>query len=117
MIITKWQMGLRRAIKNEDFEWIANRDLVDSAHLLWCIDLDPASSKKANEFVNARDFVPTDDSLNEQNWHGNVYLFPPHTLFGINKVKMEAYQRAVTYLTAGHAIWWRTLKRNGWKVK
>jgi hypothetical protein len=37
-------MGLRRGnIRSEDFEWISNRDLVDSAHMLMGeIDLDPA---------------------------------------------------------------------------
>jgi len=39
-------MGLKRGnVRSEEFEWITNRDLVDSAHLLMGqIDLDPASS-------------------------------------------------------------------------
>ena len=37
----------------EAYEWITNRDLVDSAHLLMGgIDLDPASSEMANTYVN-----------------------------------------------------------------
>ena len=44
-------MGIRRGNKRvEDFEWITNRDLVDSAHyVMGGIDSDPASSKVANE--------------------------------------------------------------------
>ena len=43
-------MGLKRGnLRSEEFEWITNRDLVDSAHLLMGqIDLDPASSAFAN---------------------------------------------------------------------
>jgi hypothetical protein len=40
----------------EAYEWITNRDLVDSAHLLMGgIDLDPASSEMANTYVNLID--------------------------------------------------------------
>ena len=51
-------MGLRRGnIKSEDFEWISNRDLVDSAHMLMGeIDLDPASSAFANPYVGAKNY-------------------------------------------------------------
>tara|TARA_R100001163_G_C5062570_1_gene199664 strand:- start:1226 stop:1819 length:594 start_codon:yes stop_codon:yes gene_type:complete len=109
-------MGLRRGNRKiEDFEWITNRDLVDSAHLVMGgIDLDPASSKKANEFVNAKEFfVPTDDGLNEQKWHGNVYLFPPHHSYFWHKQsqRWKPTRGLSPTLTAGHAIWWRTLKR------
>lgn len=39
----------------EDYEWISSRDMIDSAHLVMGgIDLDPASSTKANEYVNAK---------------------------------------------------------------
>ena len=50
----------------EDFEWITNYDLVSSAHaLLGGIDLDVASSHKANEYVEAANyFTPRDDGLN-----------------------------------------------------
>ena len=69
-------MGIRRGNKRvEDFEWITNRDLIDSAHyVMGGIDLDPASSKVANEYVGAKEFYTIkDDGLNEQDWHGNVY--------------------------------------------
>jgi hypothetical protein len=58
----------------EAYEWISNRDLVDSAHLaMGGIDLDPASSKMANTYVNAKNFYTiTDDGLNDQDWHGSV---------------------------------------------
>ena len=73
-------MGLKRGnVRSEDFEWISNRDLVDSAHLLMGqIDLDPASSAFANEYVGAKHyFTHKEDGLNEEKWFGNVYLFPP----------------------------------------
>lgn len=64
---------------NEDLELITNYDLVSSAHaLLEGIDLDVASSRVANDYVEANNFfTPSDDGLNCQQWYGSVYLFPP----------------------------------------
>jgi hypothetical protein len=99
----------------EAYEWISNRDLVDSAHLLMGgIDLDPASSAMANKYVNAKNFYTiSDDGLNDQDWHGNVYLFPPNRSYFWNK---KAYRWKPTRglsptLISGHALWWKTLKR------
>ena len=73
--------------KVEAYEWISNRDLVDSAHLLMGgIDLDPASSEMANKYVNAKNiYTITDDGLNDQEWYGSVYLFPPNRTYFWNK--------------------------------
>jgi|TARA_R100001530_G_scaffold17170_3_gene14913 hypothetical protein len=109
-------MGVPRGnYRSEEYEWISNRDLVDSAHLLLgSIDLDPASSKIANEYVGAdKYYTPTDDGLNAQEWHGNVYLFPPSQTYFWHK---QSYRWKPTRglsptLTSGHAIWWKTLKR------
>jgi len=51
----------------EGYEWISNRDLIDSAHLLMGnIDLDPASSEFANGYVGAdKFFTAKDDPINE----------------------------------------------------
>ena len=60
-------MGLQDIHKrSEDLELITNYDLVSSAHaLLDGIDLDVASSKTANQFVEAKNyFTPSDDGLN-----------------------------------------------------
>lgn len=101
--------------KTEDYEWISNRDLIDSALLLMGqIDLDPASSAKANEYVNAKHFyTPKEDGLNEMEWFGNVYLFPPnHSYFWHNQSQRWKMTRGLSpTLSSGHAIWWRALKR------
>ena len=101
--------------KVEAYEWISNRDLVDSAHLLMGnIDLDPASSEMANKYVNAKNFYTiTDDGLNDQEWHGSVYLFPPNkTYFWNTKAyRWKATRGLSPTLISGHALWWQTLKR------
>jgi hypothetical protein len=109
-------MGLKRGnVRSEEFEWITNRDLVDSAHLLMGqIDLDPASSAFANEYVGAdKYFTPKEDGLNEEKWFGNVYLFPPsQSYFWHKKSQRWKTTRGLSpTLTSGHALWWRTLKR------
>lgn len=65
--------------RNEGAELITNQDLVLAANeLLGGIDLDVASSKVANEYVQAAEFfTPVDDGLNKQQWYGSCYLFPP----------------------------------------
>ena len=109
-------MGIRRGNKRvEDFEWITNRDLVDSAHyVMGGIDLDPASSKVANEYVGAKEFYTIkDDGLNEKSWHGNVYLFPPaQSYFWHKKSQRWKTTRGLSpTLISGQAVWWKTLKR------
>ena len=56
--------------RREDLELITNYDLIASAHaLLEGIELDVASSKTANTYVEADSYVtPSDDSLNCQQW-------------------------------------------------
>jgi len=53
---------------NEDREYVTNYDLTSAAHeLLGGIELDVASSKFANEHIEAENyFTPTDDGLNLQ---------------------------------------------------
>ena len=59
---------------NEDREYITNYELISSAYaLMETIDLDPASSKVANEYINAQKFyTPLDDGLNVQEWFGKI---------------------------------------------
>ena len=54
--------------RREDLELITNYDLVAAAHaLLEGIDLDVASSKTANKYIEADNFfTPYDDGLNPQ---------------------------------------------------
>lgn len=99
----------------EEFEWISGEDFVNSAHLLMGgIDLDPASSHVANQYVGAdKYYTPEDDGLNEQDWFGNVYLFPPsYTYYWDMKSQRWKRTKGMAHtLVSGHALWWRTLKR------
>lgn len=61
-----------------DYEWYTPALWIELIHeTLGEIDLDPASSPKANEIVCAkRIFTAEDDGL-QQNWHGTVFMNPP----------------------------------------
>jgi len=100
--------------KVEDYEWISSDDLIDNAHqIMGGIDLDPASSAKANEYVNAKHFfTPKDDGLNEQEWFGNVYVFPPkHSYFWHHMSQRWKMTRGLSpTLTSSYSIWWRIMK-------
>lgn len=99
----------------EAYEWISNKDLVNSAHMLMSgIDLDPASSDVANEYVNADTYyTPSEDGLNEKEWFGKVYLFPPnYSYFWHHKAQRWKKTRGLSpTLISGYSLWWRTLKR------
>ena len=103
--------------RNEDLELITNYDLVASAHaLLEGIDLDVASSKTANKYVEATNFfTPSDDGLNAQQWFGNVYLFPPSGAYFWDKKndKWKMTRASSPTLTSSHAVWFRKLY-NSW---
>lgn len=59
-------------------EWYTPAEYIELARsVLGAIDLDPASSKKAQETVKAAKFFTiNEDGLNQQ-WHGRVWLNPP----------------------------------------
>ena len=103
--------------RNEDLELITNYDLVASAHaLLQGIDLDVASSKTANKYVEATNYLcPSDDGLNCQQWYGNVYLFPPRGAYFWDKKndKWKMTRASSPTLVSSHAVWFRKLY-NSW---
>ena len=103
----------RSGFRREDLELITNGDLSASAHaLMGNIDLDVASSTFANDYVKADHFfTPTDDGLNDQQWHGKVYLFPPSgTYFWDKSAERWKMTRACSpTLTSSHAVWFRRL--------
>ena len=67
--------------RREDLELITNYDLIASAHaLLEGIELDVASSKTANKYVEADSyFCPSDDGLNCQQSVSYTHLTLPTT--------------------------------------
>jgi hypothetical protein len=102
--------------QREDQELITNYDLVASAHaLLNGIDLDVASSKVANTYVQADKFyTPIDDGLNAQDWYGKVYLFPPRGAYFWDKRngRWKITRAASPTLVSSHAVWFRKLYKS-----
>ena len=99
--------------RREDLELITNYDLIASAHaLLEGIELDVASSKTANKYVEADNFFsPSDDGLNSQQWYGNVYVFPPSGAYFWDKKneRWKMTRASSPSLTSSHAVWFRKL--------
>lgn len=60
-------------------EWYTPPAYVEAARdVLGAIDLDPASCKRANKTVKAKEFFTVQDNGLEQPWAGNVWLNPPY---------------------------------------
>jgi hypothetical protein len=103
----------KSGFRREDLELITNKDLSMSAHaLMGGIDLDVASSSLANEYVGAEHyFTPTDDGLNNQDWFGKVYLFPPSGTYFWDKKndRWKMTRGSARSMVSSHAVWFRRL--------
>lgn len=67
---------IRQTISNEHYT--PEKYIQAARHVLGAIDLDPATSLKANQVVRAgRYFTANDDGLTQQ-WFGRVWLNPPY---------------------------------------
>lgn len=106
-------MGITKDYRREDQELITSPDLVQSAHaLMGDIDLDVASSVLANNYVQAKEFyTPQDDGLNEQEWYGKCYLFPPSGTYFFDK-KLDKWRMTrcnATVINSSHSVWFQKL--------
>lgn len=63
-----------------DNEWYTPSELIDAARLVMGeIDLDPASSKSANQTVQAKKYYSVSDSGLTKDWSGRVWMNPPYS--------------------------------------
>lgn len=60
-------------------EWYTPSIYIEAARqVMGSIDVDPASSDKANEIVKAKQYYDTEDDGRMQNWEGNAWMNPPY---------------------------------------
>lgn len=106
----------KAGFRREDLELITNADLTSSAHaLLGGIQLDPASSAVANEHVGAEEYyTPAECGLNDKQWYGRVYLFPPSGAYFWDKKnnRWKMTRASSPTLVSSHAVWFRKLMRS-----
>ena len=106
----------KAGFRREDLELITNADLTSAAHaLLGGIQLDPASSAVANEHVGAEEYyTPAECGLNDKQWYGRVYLFPPSGAYFWDKKnnRWKMTRASSPTLVSSHAVWFRKLMRS-----
>ena len=96
-------------------EWYTPEKYIESARtVMGSIDLDPASSVKANEAVKATKFYSLQENGLLQKWAGNVWMNPPYSqpLISqfIEKLTKEEYAQAVVLVNnATETTWGQTL--------
>lgn len=77
-------------------EWYTPPDIIEKAkRVMGEIELDPASTEKANETVNAKEYFDEEDDGLEKEWHGKVWMNPPYSQPLIDKFSekvTEEYQ-------------------------
>ena len=66
------------SLSTGNHEWYTPPEILESARkVLGVIDLDPASSELANEFVRAKKYYSVKENGLKQDWFGRVWLNPP----------------------------------------
>jgi phage N-6-adenine-methyltransferase len=92
-------------------EWYTPEEYIKAARqVLGVIDLDPATSQKANEVVKAENIYTIEDNGLEKEWFGNVWLNPPYSsdLIGkfAEKVKAKEYKQAIVLVNNATETSW-----------
>lgn len=77
-----WTPEVKKVIpqhSSKSNEWRTPLDYIDAVNLvIGPIDLDPASSAEANDFINASFFYTEQSNGLVQPWFGRVFLNPPY---------------------------------------
>ena len=96
-------------------EWYTPPFIIESAKsVMGNIDLDPASSKLANEAVGAKEFYTIEDDGIKKDWHGRVWLNPPYSQPDISNfakaVTSKKYDEIMILVNnATETDWFRTM--------
>jgi len=74
-------------------EWYTPPEYIEAARtVLETIDLDPASSEVANQFVKAEKFYTIEDDGLSKEWNGRVWMNPPYAARLVEKFTKKLYQ-------------------------
>lgn len=77
---TRMSQPLQMLMSHKSVDWHTPPEFTDAARgVMGHIDLDPASSKIANETVKAKKFYTINDNGLNRSWSGNVWLNPPYS--------------------------------------
>jgi phage N-6-adenine-methyltransferase len=86
-------------VSDDSYDWYTPQEYIEAARgVMGSIDLDPASSDKAQETVRAGEYYTKDNDGLSQEWFGNVWLNPPYNMPLIE----QFIDRTIEEYTAGN---------------
>lgn len=102
-------------VSDDSYEWYTPPEYIETVRqVLGSIDIDPASSAKANEVIQASRFYTKEEDGRALSWFGNVYLNPPYSMPEVEEFASKAVAEWQAHNLKGMIVLTNNSTDTGW---